>query len=181
MDALGLIFYRKSPRFVSEADAKRVLRDVPPFVLRVGVFVNETSDRINRRIVSLGLDVVQLHGDESPAFCRKIRARVIRAVAVKDEKSLKGLERYPVSGFLLDAFHEKLRGGSGKTFDWKLAQKAKRYGDIVLAGGLSPDNVSEAIRKVKPHGVDVCSGIERYPGVKSNSKIRKFMKAIRGV
>jgi phosphoribosylanthranilate isomerase len=178
-DAIGFIFYKKSPRCVSVKTAKEICSKLPPFVHRVGVFVNETADAINRIADRCGLDAVQLHGDESPAFCKKIKHRVIKVVRVKDLGSLKGLSRYPVDGFLLDTYKEDQWGGTGKVFDWELAARAKRYGPVIIAGGLNPRNVKAAIQKVKPYGVDVSSGVEQSPGKKDPKKVKAFLKAVR--
>jgi len=180
-DAVGFIFYKKSPRAVGERQVRAIVDELPPLVHRVGVFVNETEARINRLVARLHLDVVQLHGDETPAFCKKIHARVLKAVRVKDQDSLAGLSRYPVTGFLLDAFESHAYGGTGQGFDWALAQRAKQYGPVILAGGLNPDNVAEAVRMVQPYGVDVCSGVEKTPGRKDFNKLRAFIQAVRGV
>ncbi|MFQ5483261.1 MAG: phosphoribosylanthranilate isomerase [Nitrospinaceae bacterium] len=178
-DAVGFIFFRKSPRWAPEKTALSIVRELPPLVARVGVFVNESAERINRLVDRLHLDLVQLHGEETPAFCRKIRARLLKAVRVRDAASLTGLDRYPVDGFLLDAFHAGAYGGTGQVFDWKLSRKAKAAGPIILAGGLTADNVAAAIVKVRPYGVDVCSGVEKVPGRKDYKKLRDFFKAVR--
>ncbi len=180
-DALGFIFFKKSPRDISSADAKKIISSLPPFVQTVGVFVNETVDKVNRTVEYCKLDGVQLHGDESPAYCKKIRARtVLKAIRVKDLESVSGLDRFPVSGFLLDAHSDSAHGGTGQTFDWTLALKAKRSGPVIVAGGLSPSNVFRAINQIRPYGVDVCSGVEAYPGVKDLAKLEAFFQAVRG-
>jgi phosphoribosylanthranilate isomerase len=179
-DAIGFIFYKKSPRCVTAKVAQEICSKLPPFVHRVGVFVNETAEKINRIADRCGLDAVQLHGDESPAFCKKIKHRVIKAVRVKDPGSLKGLSRYPVDGFLLDTYKEGQWGGTGKVFDWELAARVKKYGPVILAGGLNPRNVKAAIQKVQPYGVDVSSGVEQSPGKKNPKKVKAFLKAVRG-
>jgi phosphoribosylanthranilate isomerase len=125
------------------------------------------------------LDAVQLHGDESPAFCKKIKHRVIKAVRVKDAGSLKSLSRYAVDGFLLDTYKQDQWGGTGQVFDWELATRVKKYGPVIIAGGLNPRNVKEAIRKVQPYGVDVSSGVEQSPGKKDPRKVKAFLKAVR--
>lgn len=176
-DAVGFIFYRKSPRYVSEKTVKNIV--LPPFVNRVGVFVNEDADRINRIADSCQLDLIQLHGDESPAFCKKIKRKVIKAVRLRDAKSIERMAKYDVEGFLLDAYEENIPGGTGKTCDWSLVRRAKKFGPIILAGGLKPSNVEDAIRKVQPYGVDVCSGVEKVPGKKDRSKVRDFIQAAR--
>lgn len=178
-DAIGFIFYKKSPRYVSAKTAKEICSKLPPFVHRVGVFVNETADNINRIADRCGLDAVQLHGDESPAFCKKIKHRVIKVVRVKDAASLKEMSRYAVDGFLLDTWKEDQWGGTGKVFDWELAVRAKKYGPVIIAGGLNPRNVKAAIKKVQPYGVDVSSGLERSPGKKDPRKVKAFIKAVR--
>lgn len=180
-DAVGFIFYKKSPRAVTEKTVQGIVRELPPFVMRVGVFVNERAERINTLVTRLGLDIVQLHGDETPAFCKKIKARTLKAVRVKDASVFDGLSAYPVNGFLLDTFHPGAYGGIGDVFDWKLAKKGKRLGPVVLAGGLNPDNIAQAIRQVRPYGVDVSSGVEKKPGVKDIKKLRAFISAARGV
>ena len=178
-DAIGFIFYKKSPRCVTVKTAKEICSKLPPFVHRVGVFVNEAADTINRIAERCGLDAVQLHGNESPSFCKKIKRRVIKAVRVKDSESLNGLSRYPVDGFLLDTYKEDQWGGTGKVFDWKLAARAKKYGPVVIAGGLNSHNVKEAVKKVQPYGVDVSSGVEKSPGKKDPKKVKAFLKAVR--
>ena len=178
-DAVGFILYKKSPRSVTMKGVKEIISKLPPLVDTVGVFVNETSDRVNKIADYCGLDMVQLHGDESPAFCRKIRRRVIKACRVENLQSIKQLEKYPVSGFLLDTFSENTHGGTGKTFDWNLALPAKKIGPVILAGGLTPGNVRQALNRVRPYGVDVCSGVEKSPGIKDPEKVRSFMANIR--
>ena len=178
-DAVGFIFYKKSPRAVTMKTVKEIIAKLPPLVDTVGVFVNESADRVNKIADYCGLDLVQLHGEESPAFCRKIRRRVIKAFRVKDLQSIKQLEKYPVSGFLLDTFSDNLHGGTGKTFDWNLALPAKKIGPVILAGGLTPRNIRQAVSQVRPYGVDVCSGVEKSPGVKDLEKVRAFLKNIR--
>jgi len=178
-DAVGFIFYKESPRNISQKDVKEIVAQLPPFVESIGVFVNETSDKVNRIAEQCRLTAVQLHGDESPAFCRRIKRRVVKAVRVKDAESLKGMSDFDVSGFLLDAYNEESRGGTGRVFDWNLALRAKKQGPVIIAGGLNPYNVYTAIHRVKPYGVDVCSGVEKSPGVKDPEKISEFIKAVR--
>ena len=179
VDAVGFIFYKKSPRSVTMQAVREIVLELPPFVDSVGVFVNETAEQINKIADHCKLDRVQLHGDESPAFCKKIRRRVIKAIRVKDIQSLKKLSDYPVSSFLLDTFSEDQYGGTGKVFDWNLAYPAKRYGPIILAGGLTPNNVRQAIQRIQPYGVDVCSGVESQPGIKDHKKMQAFLKNVK--
>ncbi|MGP0629539.1 phosphoribosylanthranilate isomerase [Nitrospina sp. 32_T5] len=180
-DAVGFIFFKKSPRAVTARQAKAIAEKLPPFVQRVGVFVNETAEVIERTVKTCGLDVVQLHGDESPAFCKRIAARVVKAIRVKDAESVKGLSRYAVDAFLLDAYKEGEWGGTGERFNWSLVKQARRHGPVILAGGLDPENVAEGIRVCRPYGVDVCSGVESKPGKKNRNKVRKFIEAVKGM
>ena len=175
-DAVGFIFYKKSPRSVTMKIAREIILELPPFVDTVGVFVDETEEKINKIADYCNLDMVQLHGDESPAFCKKMRRRVIKAIRVKDMQSVKKLSSFEVSGFLLDTFSENIHGGTGKVFDWNLALPAKKLGPVIMAGGLTPNNVRQAIQRVRPYGVDVCSGVESQPGIKDHKKIRDFLK-----
>lgn len=179
VDAVGFIFYKKSPRSVTMQAVREIVLELPPFVDSVGVFVNETAEQINKISDHCKLDRVQLHGDESPAFCKKIRRRVIKVIRVKDIQSLKKLSDYPVSSFLLDTFSEDQYGGTGKVFDWNLAYSAKKYGPIILAGGLTPINVRQAIQRIQPYGVDVCSGVESQPGIKDHKKMKAFLKNVK--
>ena len=179
-DAVGFIFYKKSPRYVSGKLVKSILSKLPPFIETVGVFVNESADRINRIVDSCKLDAVQLHGEESPAFCKLIHRKVIKAVRVKGEDSFAHLSSYKVSAFLLDTYLENQQGGTGQVFDWDLVNEGKKYGPVILAGGLNPANVTHAIQKAKPYGVDVCSGVEKFPGVKNPVKLKAFIKAAKG-
>lgn len=179
VDAVGFIFYKKSPRSVTMQAVREIVLELPPFVDSVGVFVNETAEQINKIADHCKLDRVQLHGDESPAFCKKIRRRVIKVIRVKDIQSLKKLSDYPVSSFLLDTFSEDQYGGTGKVFDWNLAYSAKKYGPIILAGGLTPNNVRQAIQRIQPYGVDVCSGVESQPGIKDHKKMQAFLKNVK--
>jgi len=179
-DALGFIFYDKSPRRVSMKAVKDIVAKLPPFVETVGVFVDETVDRVNRVAEHCGLDRVQLHGGESAAYCRKVRRRVIKVFRVKDDGYLLSLAGYRVSGYLLDAYQEGTPGGTGRTFNWDLALAARNHGPLILAGGLDAGNVAAAIRHVQPYGVDVVSGVESEPGVKDPEKIRAFVQAVRG-
>ena len=174
-DAVGFIFYKKSPRSVTMKTVREIVLELPPFVDTVGVFVDETAEQINKTADYCNLDIIQLHGDESPIFCKKIRRKVIKAFRIKDMQSVKKLSSFQVSGFLLDTFSEKLHGGTGKVFDWNLALPAKKFGPVIMAGGLTPNNVQQAVRQIRPYGVDVCSGVESEPGIKDHKKVRAFL------
>ena len=178
-DAIGFIFYKMSPRNISQKEAKEIILQLPPFIETVGVFVNETSDKINRIAEQCKLNSIQLHGEESPALCRRVKRKVIKAFRVKNADSLKSVASYDVSGFLLDSYNDGSKGGSGQVFDWNLALRVKKQGPVILAGGLNPYNIFTAIHRVKPYGVDVCSGVEKSPGIKDHEKIREFIKSVR--
>ena len=174
-DAVGFIFYKKSPRSVTMKTVREIVLELPPFVDTVGVFVDETAEQINKIADYCNLDIIQLHGDESPTFCKKIRRKVIKAFRIKDMQSVKKLSSFQVSGFLLDTFSDNLHGGTGKVFDWNLALPAKKFGPVIMAGGLTPNNVQQAVRQIRPYGVDVCSGVESEPGIKDHKKVRAFL------
>ena len=174
-DAVGFIFYKKSPRSVTMKTVREIVLELPPFVDTVGVFVDETAEQVNKIADYCNLDIIQLHGDESPTYCKKIRRKVIKAFRIKDMQSVKKISNFQVSGFLLDTFSENLHGGTGKVFDWNLALPAKKFGPVIMAGGLTPNNVQQAVRQIRPYGVDVCSGVESEPGIKDHKKVRAFL------
>jgi phosphoribosylanthranilate isomerase len=180
-DALGFIFYAKSPRKVAPETAREIIAQLPPFVGSVGVFVDEAAAVVQELATRVGLDWVQLHGQESPEYCRGLGRRVIKGFRIKDESSLKELEPYQgaVQAFLLDTYKKGQVGGTGKSFDWHLAREAKKYGQIILAGGLTPENVAQAIAIALPAAVDAASGTEAAPGRKDPGKLRAFFQAIR--
>ncbi len=178
-DALGFIFYPKSPRFVAPDQASEIVAALPPFVTPVGVFVNEPREQVEAIARQVGLRTVQLHGDESPDACGGYPLPVIKAVRVGEDFNPGSLEAYPVDTFLLDTDKKGLYGGSGETFDWSIARQAKRFGRIILSGGLGPDNVSEAVRQVQPYAVDCGSGVEAEPGKKDKNRVREFIVSVR--
>jgi phosphoribosylanthranilate isomerase len=179
--ALGFNFFPDSPRAVSPAAAWSIIRRLPPFVEAVGVFVNWPAMVVDALARSLRLGSVQLHGAEPPGEVDELAAkhRVIKAVQVKPGFRVAGLARYRAAdAILLDGFARGLHGGTGRTLDWKLARSARRYGRIVLAGGLTPENIAEAIRVAEPYAVDVASGVEARPGRKDPAKLRDLFAAI---
>ena len=182
-DALGFVMYRKSPRFVEPAVVKAIVAGLPPFVLPVGVFVNEELDRVRGLMDDCGLALAQLHGDETAQYCQDLGRPVIKALRLKDRGTFLALAEFHgranVRGFLIDAFSNQAYGGTGQTVDWTLAQEAARSTPIVLAGGLTPSNVAEAITQVRPYGVDVSSGVELSPGKKDHAKVKAFIAAAR--
>ncbi|MBI5561806.1 MAG: phosphoribosylanthranilate isomerase [Deltaproteobacteria bacterium] len=183
-DALGFVFWKKSPRRVSPAAASDIIKELPPFVTTVGVFVNETPDGIRDIVREAGLDRVQLHGDEGPSLCDEIGAvsgvRVIKAFRVGPDFDIMPLTQYRASAFLLDAYKPGVPGGTGESFDWNIAASASKTGRIILSGGLTPDNVAEAARRVRPYAVDVSSGVEAAPGKKDAEKVRRFVERAKG-
>jgi phosphoribosylanthranilate isomerase len=178
-DALGFVFYKKSPRYVPPLKVQRIVSELPPFVTTVGLFVNEVTEKIVQTMTMTRLNVVQLHGDELPEDCRLEPYPVIKALPVRDAESLRGIDNYPVSALLLDAWSGQQYGGTGKSFDWQLAKNLTGRIPLILAGGLNSDNVAEAIRVVNPYAVDVSSGVEERPGCKDNKKIIEFIQQVR--
>ncbi len=176
-DAVGFVF-APSRRRVTVEQAAALAAILPPFVARVGVFVDETRERILEAVAACGLSAVQLHGDEPPELCRALPVPVIKAVRVADARSLEALGRYRVSAFLLDAYAPGSPGGTGRTFDWDLAAGLGREHRIILSGGLNAANVTDALARVRPYGVDVSSGVET-DGRKDPAKIRAFVEAVR--
>lgn len=181
-DAIGLMFYEPSPRNISLATATEIVRELPPFIVKVGVFVNPKEETVSRAIGECGLNIAQFHGDETPEFCSLFPVMTIKAFRVRDGESLKALPDYPTDAWLLDAYSADKLGGTGAKFNWDLAIEARKLGTpIFLAGGLTPENVGEAVRKVRPYAVDVSSGVESAPGKKDAAKIRAFVQAAKRV
>ena len=181
-DALGLNFYEKSPRRVSLATAAEISKQLPPFVMRVGVFVNAPEDFILRAIGEASLTMLQFHGDEPPEFCTQFGLMSMKAFRIRDEKSLEALPDFQTDAYLLDAYSGEARGGTGEKFNWDLAIEAQKFGKpIFLAGGLTPENVADAVRKVRPFGVDVASGVESSPGKKDHAKVKAFIQAVKNI
>jgi phosphoribosylanthranilate isomerase len=181
VDALGFNFFPRSPRYIIPSDARGIIRRLPPFVVTVGLFVNvpEQSEVIESARAA-GVQVLQFHGDEDPEYLRSFAEwPLIKALRIGKDAVFENLEQYPVQGFLLDVKDDTLFGGTGKTFDWQLAKNIERVRPIILAGGLKPDNVCEAIKAVNPYAVDVCSGVEIAPGKKSEQKLADFMNEVR--
>lgn len=179
-DVLGFIF-AESPRKINPQKARDITRRVSPFVKTVGVFVNEQPAKIRGIMDFCGLDLVQLHGNESVSACSELAPITIKAFRVQGEETLLQIADFKnhVRAILLDAYQEGSNGGTGKTFDWCLALKAKKTGiPMVLSGGLCPDNIEEALKRVNPFAIDVSSGIEIMPGIKDHGRMRIFMDRI---
>ena len=184
-DALGFVFYRKSPRCIEPVLAKQIIATLPPRVTPVGVFVNEDVTVVRRLMDDCGFALAQLHGDETAAYCGELARPIVKAIRVKGRGSFLALAEFQgragVKGFIVDAFSSEAYGGTGLVTDWILAAEAAKSSTILLAGGLTPDNVGQAIQAVRPYGVDVSSGVERAPGQKDHEKVRAFCKAVRVV
>jgi phosphoribosylanthranilate isomerase len=181
-DALGFVFYDQSPRHISVEAASGLASQLPQFVLRVGVFVNAPEDLVVRAIRECGLNLLQFHGDEPPEYCLQFGLMSMKAFRVRDAASLQAVLNYHTDAWLLDAYSPIKPGGTGETFNWDLALEAQGWGrPIFLAGGLTPENVAEAVRCARPYGVDVSSGVEAAPGKKDHAKVRAFIQAAKGV
>lgn len=183
VDALGFIF-APSPRQVSPESAQRIIDSLPPFVQKVGVFVDGDLRSIQDIKHFCGLDVIQLHGDESPDFCRQFMPDTIKAFRLKNASSLIPIRRYQgkVRALLLDTYQEGLKGGTGKPFEWDLALKAREFGiPVILSGGLGPSNIARAILTVRPYAIDVNSSIERRPGKKDPALMRQLMEKVKNM
>jgi phosphoribosylanthranilate isomerase len=179
-DAVGFNFCRQSPRYIDPSQAKAIIEKLPPLIQAVGIFVDEFSpERVVMISQGVGINTVQLHGSESPSYVRKMsELRVIKAVRVSDDFPVESLAEYPISTFLLDTYVPGQPGGTGQTFNWGIALAAKKVGRIILAGGLTPANIHDAILAVQPFAVDICSGVEKSPGRKDRHKMEKLFKAI---
>jgi len=177
-DALGFVFYEKSPRHLTIAAAAEISKQLPGFVMRAGVFVNALKAEVLRAISECGLNLLQFHGNEPPEFCLQFGLMCMKAFRMRDAGTLKELRNYQTSAWLLDAYSPEAAGGTGEKFNWDLAVAAQKFGKpIFLAGGLTPGNVAEAVRQVRPFGVDVSSGVEISPGKKDPAKVRAFISA----
>jgi phosphoribosylanthranilate isomerase len=185
VDALGFNFYKPSPRYITPQNAREIIAQLPNSVLKVGVFVNENSPATVRDIArQSGITAVQLHGDESPDYCRELANNqyIIKTLAVSTEFDTQSVQRYQVDAIMLDTKHHSLRGGTGRVFDWSIAQQVRKVvSKLYLAGGLSPENVADAVASVRPFAVDACSALEDQPGKKNGERMRTFVEAVRSV
>lgn len=177
-DALGFVFYERSPRAVTSKKAQAIIAKLPPFVTVVGLFVNEDPRTVGEIADDCGLDVIQYHGDESPETVRLAPRRAIRALRVRESETLSDIDHYPGNALLLDAWVSGAFGGTGVSFNWTIASEIAKKRSVILAGGLTPENVAAAIRTVHPYGVDVSSGVEETPGRKDRKKVAAFIRAV---
>jgi phosphoribosylanthranilate isomerase len=181
-DAIGLIF-AESPRRVSVEEARKIASALPEGILKVGVFVDEEPQEVLRLAREVGLDYAQLHGDETPGtvtILQEAGVKVMKALRVRDEGSLAAMEVYGADLVMLDSWSAKARGGTGDRFDWGLAKSLKGRDNIVVSGGLTPENVQEAIAFFEPYGVDASSSLEERPGKKNGERVRRFVRAAKG-
>lgn len=180
-DALGFMFFEGSKRNLAPAAAAKIIRELPPFVAKVGVFVNASADIVRATVAECGLDTLQFHGEETPEFCRQFAPlKVIKAFRIQDAASLQPLPDHAVDAWLLDSYVPGQRGGTGERFNWELAAQAKELGrPVILAGGLTPENIADAVQQVWPFGVDVSSGVETAPGQKDAGLVRRFVSIVR--
>ena len=175
--ALGFIFYKKSPRYISPSKAQKIIRELPPFVTPVGVFVNQGRGAVCDIAEFCGIKTLQFHGDETPDYCRGFKHyKVIKAFRVKEGFDISGISQFPVSAYLFDTYQEDAYGGSGKTFNWNIITGKKFNKPVILSGGLNAENIAQAIKEVNPYAVDVSSGVEKAPGEKSEELVRNFFE-----
>jgi phosphoribosylanthranilate isomerase len=178
-DAIGFIFHPPSPRYVTPEIVKKIIEELPHPVITVGVFVNLDVAEVKRIMTLCGLDMLQLHGAESPTFCREFpRSQVIKAIALRKEADLAIVSQYQVKAMLVDAFDPQRHGGTGEKADWALAARVKEHHPLILAGGLSLANIKEAIDAVSPDAVDVNSGVESAPGRKDHAKVKEMIELV---
>ena len=181
VDALGFIF-ADSPRRVEPEIVQGIIELLPPFISSVGVFVNEDREKVEEITESCGLTTLQFHGEESPSYCEGFKQKVVKSFRVKDKSVLKKAVQYKdkVDAYLLDSYSPSKYGGTGKTFDWRIAKEIKKFGlPIILSGGLNTENIREAISEVEPYGIDVSSGVEERPGKKNLEKLTSFVTIVR--
>lgn len=178
-DALGFVFYPKSPRFISPKNAKEIIKKLPPFISMVGLFVNQSKSEVEEVIKGCPLNLLQFHGDENESFCKQYNLPYIKAITMKsDVDLLKCIQEYnSAKALLLDTFSKVARGGSGEVFDWKMIPP-NTLKPIIVAGGLTPDNVQTLLEVISPYGVDVSSGIEINKGLKDYKLMKKFILGV---
>lgn len=179
-DAVGFIFHAPSPRYVLPKTARQIIASLPAGIVKVGVFVNRDPDEVRRIAEDCGIDLIQLHGDEPPEYCRRLPPeRIIKAVSPRTPEEIRALAAYDVRAFLMDARDRGLYGGTGKRADWGLAAKLGKEHPLILAGGLGEENIGEALGAVAPRALDINSGAERAPGLKDHERLRRIIAIIR--
>ncbi len=179
-DALGFVFYKGSPRYIDPVKAGEIIESLPPFVTTVGLFVDAHEAEVRDAVFKSRVGILQFHGSETPAYCGSFGMGYIKAFRVKDRESLTSMGEYGAAAYLLDAYSQSGFGGTGEAFNWGEAVYAKRSGRIILAGGLTPDNVAEAVARVSPYAVDVSSGVEAEKGKKDFGAVSRFIANAKG-
>ena len=178
--ALGFIFYAPSPRNITPENARKIVSALPAELVKIGVFVNESADEVKRIVEYCGFDMIQLHGDETPAYCREFPvAQIIKAVELKNEADLVIASNYDVAAILVDSRHAGLYGGTGRKANWELARRVREKKPLILSGGLNEDNIAKALREVAPHALDINSGVESESGKKDHEKMARLFEIIR--
>jgi len=183
-DALGFVFYKKSPRYITPSKARRIIESLPPFISITGVFVNEKQGAISDIAGFCALDAIQLHGDEDCHECHRLKRyglKIIKGFRVGESFNFEAVQAYKVNAYLFDAYDKDGFGGTGKAFRWELLKGLKSRVPVILSGGLTPDNVREAVQAVDPYAVDVSSGVEKEPGIKDPELVRRFIQNLRAV
>lgn len=181
VDMLGFVFYPKSKRYVTQDTAREIINELSGSILKVGVFVNEDKDKVLDIASDVSLDVLQLHGDETPEYCTSLGSdyKIMKAFRIKDRSSLKSVNGYMTDYYIFDSYERSSAGGTGKAFDWKLLKDFEVLKPFFLSGGLTPDNVGGAITEIAPYGVDVSSAVESSPGKKDIALMKKFVENVR--
>lgn len=180
IEVLGFVFVNESPRKIDPREAQRIISDLPPFIVTVGVFANQPENQVIEIANLCNLNILQLHGNESPDYCSSLNRKIIKAFRIRSSADFEVMSEYKVSGYLLDNYEEERAGGTGRSFEWGLATNTSKYGPIILAGGLTPENVNRAISIVQPYAVDVSTGVEEKdtPGKKNKIKLNEFIRQV---
>jgi phosphoribosylanthranilate isomerase len=180
-DMIGFVLYNGSKRYVEPKIVRDIVNELPDNILKVGVFVDENAEKVSEIARDCLLSALQFHGDEDPEYCNGFKDiyKVIKAFRIKDKNSLKGINDYDVDYYMLDTYNSKLKGGTGESFDWKIMESFEFLRPVILSGGLTPDNVRDAIEEFSPYGVDVSSGVEILPGKKDIPLMKKFVENVR--
>jgi len=183
VDMMGFVFYKKSKRYVEPAVVEDIINELPPYIGRVGVFVDEDKGNVLRIAVDAGLDILQFHGNETPEYCKDFcnKYKTIKAFRIKDEKDLEKVNSYETDFYMFDTYKSDSIGGTGEIFDWNILKDFEILKPVFISGGLTPDNVGRAIRELSPYGVDVSTGVEASPGRKDITKIKRFVENVRKV
>lgn len=181
VDMLGFVFYEKSKRYVTPRTVCDIVNELPPYITKVGIFVDEKKDKVIEIAGEASIDILQFHGSETQEYCSGVRNdfKIIKAFRVKDKADLKVVNDYDVDFYLFDTYAEESKGGTGKTFDWKILDGFEFLKPLILSGGLNPQNVGDAIRQVAPYGVDVSTGVEKLPGKKDHLLMARFVENVR--